>query len=1291
MDTKVSTTPDKAPKCPQCGTPLPFNSLAGLCPACLLQQGAAADTGTEGKQPPFSPPPVAELAPLFPQLEILELIGKGGMGAVYKARQKQLDRVVALKILPPGIGDDPAFAERFTREAKALAKLNHPGIVTLYEFGKVGSRRGNEAELGQLQTQTPPPHVGGYDIYFFLMEFVDGVNLRQLLQSGRVSPREALAIVPQICDALQFAHDLGIVHRDIKPENILLDRRGRVKVADFGLAKIVGAERGSANRSDGEDPGATGYPELSVTSESAAGHRPALQSLTGAGKVMGTPNYMAPEQISHPADVDHRADIYALGVVFYQMLTGELPGQGLEPPSRKVQIDVRLDEVVLRALEKNPERRFQQVSEVKTCMETIAATSPGSSRREEAQTESAEASVRKPEIGDENQSLVTPVATREKLTPRQIFTRSLAVAAVVWLLVYALTATITSLLPSTYVGTARVRLAGSGPMQGYDPYLLQNEFARLESPQFLKQVTATANLRTRWKNSLFGDEETQAEQMAVRLRNALMLRTVRGTSLIDIGFASESAGEAAEIANDIASLYREQSGAMIIESARVPLRPARPNPFLNLAIGVVGGGLLGLLAGGLTALYLASKKPHGPGSSGREEAQTHNTRQPESSLTPKTGQKLKIVAALFLFVGLWSTMDTLFSNGVRNVTIMPGALFLPVGIGLWNRREFCRRAAVWCVWTSFVFMLIMLGWLFGKAFGLFAGLDVVAKILGQPMNSAVGAMLTFLIFAGEVILLPWIFLVLMRDEVRTACLEPSRRPRPLVEWGLVVLVVLIMAGGVRLPLPNRLQTGVYFTNLKPRDAATTQTGLPQLAPGEKPAGLVFGPVIEQVVGRNGVDLDAGQSVDSSKAFPGRNEGEIEQSELPARRMELGVDVLPTGPATPGLKGVNPGFLVILLDNDQWALMPATLLVRKFDLRRGLPAAWMTSGDELPPTYGFKTREGSIGLLQITGFTDNLRGVKLRYKLVQNGQTTSAAPNYPGDWIWDSQSFDRVPPIFLLRPSTLPTNAISFDMFGKERFLARGKTLKELIAVVWSQKDSTANIIFESNLPEDKYDFIVAGQPEWWNKLESEINERFKLVAQIESHVNGGVKIRYKLVRQGGGQEIQRTMSAVGGIQPDPMANQQIAQLKFQSATRELEAAESQFAVGRISPLELQKVKVDRDIATAELKGDMVEVARLRLQFAEQELQEAKKRLEVGAMTPSAYKKLEFARDIAAAELKEDAVEVARLRLQVAELELTVTESRRNLGNVTPAEYEQAKLTRDIAAINLQQVQKSNAK
>ena len=282
--TKV--TPSDSPKCPQCGTPLPAGALAGLCPACLLKQGAAAETVTGGQAPPFNPPSVSELAPLFPQLEILELIGKGGMGAVYKARQKQLERIVALKILPPGIGRDAAFAGRFAREAKALAKLNHPGIVTLYEFGHVQSSAGVSPASG-----SQPSTLNAQPLYYFLMEFVDGVNLRQLLHAGRIAPREALAIVPQICDALQFAHDQGIVHRDIKPENILLDRRGRVKVADFGLAKLVQLD-GRAELPLGQD---------------AQQRAPADDALTGAGKVMGTPNYMAPEQVEHPNEVDNRA------------------------------------------------------------------------------------------------------------------------------------------------------------------------------------------------------------------------------------------------------------------------------------------------------------------------------------------------------------------------------------------------------------------------------------------------------------------------------------------------------------------------------------------------------------------------------------------------------------------------------------------------------------------------------------------------------------------------------------------------------------------------------------------------------------------------------------------------------------------------------------------------------------------------------------------------------------------------------------------------------------------------
>lgn len=309
--------PDRT--CPNCGKPIPVGVVSGLCPACLLAQGS--ETGTDEAKPhhPFQAPAVSEIARLFPQLEILGLVGAGGMGAVYKARQPKLDRFVALKILPRHDTAGINFAERFNREARALARLNHPSIVAVHEFGQVEG------------------------LHFFIMEYVDGANLRQLERAGRLSPREALQVIPQICDALQYAHDEGVVHRDIKPENVLVDRKGRVKIADFGLAKILGLE-GEALR------------------------------LTAENQVMGTPHYMAPEQVERPLTVDHRADIYSLGVVFYEMLTGDLPLGKFPPPSRKVQVDVRLDEVVLRALENDPARRYQRASEVKSEVETITGT-----------------------------------------------------------------------------------------------------------------------------------------------------------------------------------------------------------------------------------------------------------------------------------------------------------------------------------------------------------------------------------------------------------------------------------------------------------------------------------------------------------------------------------------------------------------------------------------------------------------------------------------------------------------------------------------------------------------------------------------------------------------------------------------------------------------------------------------------------------------------------------------------------------------------------------------------------
>src|SRR6185436_12786313 len=271
-----------------------------LCPKCMA---GFAQKSSE----PTAPPEDLPLKPgqTFHGLEIIELLGKGGMGVVYKARQMALD---------------PDFQNRFIREAKALGSLSHPNIVAVYDFG---------ADSG---------------LFFFAMEYVDGTNLRQILRDRKLNAEQALKIVPQLCDALEYAHGEGVVHRDIKPENILLDKKGRVKIADFGLAKLVGADVAQAGM------------------------------LTMTNMVMGTPHYMAPEQVENPKGVDHRADIYAIGVVFYEMLTGELPIGRFEMPSKKVQIDVRLDEVVLKALEKSPERRYQNASDIKDAVTKATTT-----------------------------------------------------------------------------------------------------------------------------------------------------------------------------------------------------------------------------------------------------------------------------------------------------------------------------------------------------------------------------------------------------------------------------------------------------------------------------------------------------------------------------------------------------------------------------------------------------------------------------------------------------------------------------------------------------------------------------------------------------------------------------------------------------------------------------------------------------------------------------------------------------------------------------------------------------
>ncbi len=325
--------------CPNCG-----NQAVGTdaCKTCLLQLGRyAGGAGQIGLEPtqdhvdsdrPGSDGAggqraggqvvggisAAEMAERFPQYEILNLIGSGGMGAVYRARQKSLDRMVAIKVIEEN-DRDPAFAERFSREARTLAKLSHPHIVTVHDFGH------------------------SEHLFFLVMEYIEGVNLRQAIQAQAFDPSDALRIIEQVCQALQYAHGRGVVHRDIKPENILLTEDGMVKIADFGLAKLLDDDKREV-------------------------------TLTGTRQVMGTIAYMAPEQVDNSTAVDHRADIYSLGVVFYELLTGHLPLGRFELPSqRSAGVDLRIDPVVMKSLSRAPADRYQSASELSSEIASIPA------------------------------------------------------------------------------------------------------------------------------------------------------------------------------------------------------------------------------------------------------------------------------------------------------------------------------------------------------------------------------------------------------------------------------------------------------------------------------------------------------------------------------------------------------------------------------------------------------------------------------------------------------------------------------------------------------------------------------------------------------------------------------------------------------------------------------------------------------------------------------------------------------------------------------------------------------
>jgi serine/threonine-protein kinase len=250
-----------------------------------------------------------ELLPAIEDYEILDIIGQGGIAQIYKARQKSLGRLVAIKILFPELTHDPEIVRRFDREAITIAALNHPNIVHVIDKGNAGGR------------------------YYFVMEYVDGSSFKEIIYDHKYPIRDKLEIIVTILKGLHYAHKNGVIHRDIKPANILIDRNGNALLADFGIAQILNAN----------DPENT---KLDV--------------------VMGTMAYMSPEQRESSALVDLTTDIFAVGVMIYEILTGKRPlGKFRMPSELNSKIPKRFDDIVAHCLDENPSARYQSAVELK--------------------------------------------------------------------------------------------------------------------------------------------------------------------------------------------------------------------------------------------------------------------------------------------------------------------------------------------------------------------------------------------------------------------------------------------------------------------------------------------------------------------------------------------------------------------------------------------------------------------------------------------------------------------------------------------------------------------------------------------------------------------------------------------------------------------------------------------------------------------------------------------------------------------------------------------------------------
>ncbi len=261
----------------------------------------------------FEAPKIEELQPYFPGYEIISFIAQGGMGAVYRAKQTSLDREIAIKILPKHLGEDESFREQFKAEAQSMAKLNHPNLIGVYDFGEANG------------------------MLFIIMEFVYGKSLYHSAYGKQIDQEEASRIIADLCNGLAHAHDAGILHRDIKPANILLDEKANPKLGDFGLA------------------------------------RPVDEREEAGGVVFGTPGYTAPEVINHPDAVDKRSDVFSLGAMLYELLTGKVPLDNYKPVSQAARCHPEFDKIIRRAIHPSPAMRYNDASELGQAIRDLMA------------------------------------------------------------------------------------------------------------------------------------------------------------------------------------------------------------------------------------------------------------------------------------------------------------------------------------------------------------------------------------------------------------------------------------------------------------------------------------------------------------------------------------------------------------------------------------------------------------------------------------------------------------------------------------------------------------------------------------------------------------------------------------------------------------------------------------------------------------------------------------------------------------------------------------------------------